>query len=100
MKKKRQMTDKSNNLEDEMARLMAEEIQKEIDGEIMCRLLIEEGWHKVKLWPMTGETSDDIDAWIVANTKGRYWTQGIVWMFKEEKDANWFKLRWLQKETI
>jgi ribosome-binding ATPase YchF (GTP1/OBG family) len=100
MKKKRQMTDKSNNLEDEMARLMAEEMQKEIDGEIMCQLLADEGWHKVKLYTMLHETGKEIDKWTVANTKGGYWTQGIIWMFKEEKDANWFKLRWLQKEII
>jgi hypothetical protein len=100
MKKKRQMTDKSNNLEDEMARLMAEEMQKEIDGEIICQLLEDGGWHKVKLYTMTSETGKEIDTWTVANVKGDYWTQGIIWMFEEEKDANWFKLRWLQKETI
>ena len=83
------------SLEDEIATKLSLEIRQEIDNEIMFKLLRMEGWHLVKLNPMVGELGDEIDAWTAGNTKGSYWAQGLVWMFKEESDANWFKLRWL-----
>jgi hypothetical protein len=86
------------DLEDELMKSMADEIQKEIDGGIMMELLGANNWHKVKLYPMTMETSEEVDAWVASNTKGRHWTQGIVWMFEQEQDAMWFNLRWANKQ--
>ena len=92
MKKKKAM---NKDLMEELADEMAKEIQKEIDDEIMCGMLKGMGWHEVKLWPMVHETSESIDAWTKEQIKGKMWTSGLVWMFEDDKEANWFKLRWL-----
>ena len=95
MKKKRLLTDRTNGLEDQMMELMAKEMQQEMDAEIMRSLLVESGWHEVKLWVMTHEVGDQIDLWVKKNIKGDVWARGIVWLFKEQRDANWFAMRWL-----
>ena len=83
------------NLEEEIASTMANELAKEIDAEIMRGLLIELGWHEAVLKPMTWEEGDAVDLWVHKNIKGKHWTQGLVWMFENDEDAMWFKLRWM-----
>lgn len=73
----------------------AKRLAEEIDFGIITDLLISSGWTKVVLTPMTHETSDEIDQWIIANCKGRHHTMGLVWVFEKPVEANWFKLRWL-----
>lgn len=96
MKKKRLLTDKTNGLEDELVTKMSLQMQQEIDAEILRSMFKKLGWHEVVLTPMTAETGAVIDKWIQENVKGRsHWTHGLVWLFEDVKDANWFKLRWL-----
>jgi len=68
----------------------------EIDFEILSGFLIDMGWSKVVIAPMTMEDSYYIDLWIEQNIKGNHQTMGLVWLFEREQDANWFKLRWLK----
>lgn len=82
-------------VEDDIAKTMAEEIAKEIDFEILSGVLCDTGWTKVVLKPMTWEDGYAVDLWIVDNCKGRHMNMGLVWIFEDEKDASWFKLRWL-----
>lgn len=82
-------------LEDEIVNTMAAEIAKEIDFEIISSILIESGWTKVVLNPMTHETSKEIDLWLVHNCKDEHQTLGLVWLFKDKRDATWFKMRWV-----
>ena len=86
---------KDIRLEDELASAMAAELSKEIDFEIMSGILMETGWTKVVLKPMTGETSQEIDQWIVDTCKGKHITLGLVWVFENKQDANWFTMRWM-----
>ena len=81
------------NLE-EYVNQAADELAKGIDAEVFRSLLKEGGWHEVVLRPMTWERSDNIDLWVEENIKGKRWTYGLVWMFEDQKDANWFALRW------
>ena len=83
------------NLEEELTAALADEIAKEIDFEIVSSFLVDAGWTKVVLKPMTGETSKEIDLWLVHNCKDQHQTCGLVWLFKDERDATWFKLRWV-----
>lgn len=96
MKKKRLLTDRSGELQDELMTKASIQMQKEIDAEILRSMFREIGWHEVVLSPMTYERGKEIDKWIRETVKGRsHWAHGLVWLFEEEKDAMWFKLRWL-----
>lgn len=83
------------SLEDEIANSLAESIAKEIDFEIISGMLIEMGWTKVVLRPMTWETGAEIDLWTESNVKRKFQTMGLVWIFEDPAEANWFALRWL-----
>ena len=83
------------NLEEEIASAMSQAIREEIDFTIIADILIDNGWTKVVLNPMTGETSQEIDQWVAEHKTGNCQTLGLVWLFENQRDANWFKLRWM-----
>jgi hypothetical protein len=83
-----------SSLEDELSARMSEKIANEIDFEIMCGFLMELGWTKVVLTPMTYEHGQDIDTWMKNNITGHFETMGLVWVFENPKDASWFILKW------
>ena len=95
MKKKRQLTDRSDDAMSVALETNAKAIANEIDAEVLRSMLDKLGWREVILAPMTFEQGDSIDCWMHDNVKGRYWTHGLVWMFEHDKDAMWFKLKWL-----
>lgn len=76
---------------DEAAKRMAEDI----DFDVLTSLFVESGWTKIVLKPMTWEDGLEIDGWVEKNVKGDFQTRGLVWVFKDPNEANWFKLRWL-----
>lgn len=83
------------NLEEEIATALSQSIAEEIDFSILSTVLLDIGWTKVVLKPMTGETSQEIDQWVAENKTGHCQTLGLVWLFEHPKDAMWFKLRWM-----
>lgn len=95
MLKKKLLTDKSGELYEKMLEDAAQRLSDDIDFEILAGMYTELGWTKVVLTPMTWETSDQIDLWLQKNCQGHYIDRGLVWIFENEKDANWFKMRWL-----
>jgi hypothetical protein len=82
-------------LEEEILNKAGKAMADEIDFEILCSMLIELGWRKVILRPMTWEDGYELDAWTAKHVKGNFETMGLVWIFEDEEDANWFTLRWL-----
>lgn len=95
MKKKRLLTDKSGELQEQYLEEAAQRLADDIDFEVMRSMLTESGWHEVVLKPMTWETGADIDRWTQGNVKNGFYTRGLVWLFKDSKEANWFALRWM-----
>ena len=83
------------SLEEEMINAAGSRMAAEIDFEILSGMLTELGWTKVVLRPMTMEDSYAVDEWTRQQVKGHFQTMGLVWVFEQEDDANWFKLRWL-----
>ena len=83
------------NLEAEILNEAGSRMANEIDFEILCGMLTELGWRKIILKPMTWEAGANIDAWTAQHIKGPFETMGLVWIFEQEQDANWFALRWL-----
>lgn len=83
-------------IEEEYMENAAKEFAADIDFEVLTSLLIEKsGWVKVVLAPMTWEDGLDVDGWVETNVKGQFHTRGLVWVFEDPKEANWFSLRWL-----
>jgi hypothetical protein len=83
------------NLEEEIIKDMGQKIANEIDFQILVDMLCDIGWRKVVLNPMTWEDGYEVDAWTEKHVKGHFETMGLVWVFEDEEDANWFALRWL-----
>lgn len=84
-----------STLKDEYIGVAAKQMSDDIDFEVLSSIMIQSGWTKVVLKPMTSEKSTEIDQWIEHNCKGMHMTRGLVWIFKDIKDANWFTMRWL-----
>lgn len=87
--------DDSVDIESEIANMLAEELQKEINREMLQKVQIQQyknlGWHCV----MVNDYTEITDAWCKKYIKGPYSCFGHYWYFEEEKDANYFALRWI-----
>jgi len=84
-----------NSIEEDIINRAGKRMADEIDFEILTGMLCELGWRKIILSPMTMEDSYEVDAWTAKHVKGHFETMGLVWVFEQEDDANWFALRWL-----
>lgn len=84
-----------NNVEQDIIDAAGSRMAAEIDFEILSGFLIDLGWKKVVLFPMTWENGALIDHWVEQNIRGNHQTMGLVWLFEREEDATWFKLRWM-----
>ena len=82
------------NLQDQIAAELAEQMCSDIDFEILSNILVDTGWHKVVLTPMTKEHGDSIDRWVNTNIRGHYNNRGLVWVFEEASEAMMFTLKW------
>ena len=85
-----------SNLRDQLMEDAAKEIAEDIDFEVLTSMLIEgSGWTKVVLKPMTWEQGLEVDYWCETQVKSKFMNRGLVWVFEDPKEANWFTLRWL-----
>ncbi len=77
-------------MQEEMAELVAKEIQREIDESLMLDILVEGGWTKV-----TFQLTPKILDWCKQNLKINEWKYlSGSFAFRKKKDAEWFILRW------
>lgn len=83
-------------LEPEIIEAAARELADDIDFQVMRELLLESGWSEAVLKPMTWEQSAEIDIWTSQNIKKGFYTRGLVWLFKDAKEATWFRLKWYE----
>ena len=72
----------------------AKEIQKEIDESIMADILTEAGWTTVIYRYKNNQQAVDITDWLIEHCSNDWHRLGIVYMFKNKQDAEWFILRW------
>jgi len=84
-----------SNLEQDIINQAGKRMADEIDFQILVDMLCSLGWRKVILRPMTIEDGIEIDYWTDKHIKGHFETMGLVWVFEQEEDANWFALRWM-----
>lgn len=66
-------------------------LQKEIEWDIECQILIESGWTKVKI---SQDGMYIVEKWVEENIQGKYKFHRTTWFFESEKDATMFILRW------
>jgi hypothetical protein len=83
------------NIEQDIIDRAGKRMADEIDFSILTDMLCQIGWRKVILSPMTHEDSEAVDVWTAQHVKGHFETMGLVWVFEQEEDANWFTLRWM-----
>ena len=84
-----------NDIEQDILNRAGKRMADEIDFGILSDMLCQLGWHKVILRPMTWEDAEELDDWTTKHVKGNFETMGLVWVFEDLVDANWFSLRWL-----
>ena len=76
--------------------VLAQEIQREMDFEVLVALLIETGWHEVNLSRLDSRNhAVDIHEWLDKNCREKYHSMGSKFIFKSHKDATLFALKWL-----
>ena len=83
------------NVEQEIINDMGQKLANEIDFQILADMLVGIGWTKVVLRPMTWEQGDAVDLWTSQYVHKPFETMGLVWVFEDPAEANWFALRWL-----
>ena len=91
----RNQTQPAMSLQEEMINAAGSRMAAEIDFQVLSEMLCGLGWTRVVLRPMTYEHGVEIDTWVAENVRGHHQTMGLVWVFEDPKDANWFTLRWL-----
>jgi hypothetical protein len=96
MKKKRLLTDRSNDPvgQEQILAEHAEALAREIDREVVWSLL---GWTRVKLSRFQDNNhAVDITHWLHENCKSAYQRDGREFIFEDKKDAVLFILTWVE----
>lgn len=83
-------------LEEELADILAKEMAREIDEELMSDMMVAAmGWTKVKNhYYYNNRHAVDIANWLEENCQGEYKRMAGSFLFELEKDATMFILRW------
>ena len=83
------------SIEQQLSDILAKEIANEIDREVLWSMLKESGWHRVMISRFQDNLhAVDISIWLEEQCQGAYERNGRDFIFKNEKDATWFILRW------
>lgn len=81
-------------IEEEIIAKAAEEMATEIDWEILADIYLGDGWHEVNVQDYTEKYRAGMADWIFANIKGCKTGLRGRWLFKNGKDATWFRMMW------
>lgn len=85
------MTDSKTDLENEILRIIQEEIDREVKQEIAVAYFVDQGWTKVSI---SNEDLDEIGPWMQENINGNWRGFTTQWVFEDPKEALLFKMRW------
>ena len=79
------------DLEEQLAKQLANDLQEEIDAEILCGMLESMGWTTIRVRERPAIAAE----WCKANVQGPFRRFGKDrWCFQDAKDAAWFGLKW------
>lgn len=85
-----------SNLEEELAASLAKEMQKTMDYDILCDVLIRFGYTVIEIDYNTDQPWTDVKAWVDKNCQGDHKEHLGKWLFELNKDAVIFALKWLK----
>lgn len=87
------------SLQDEMMDVLAKEIQKEIDAEVMFEMYKQIGWYPVvdcKNLTFNKPLLDQVEQWLSTVCTGKYHIKSHTdYIFERQDDAMMFSLKWL-----
>lgn len=87
--------DNDPSMDNELVKILMEEIQKEIDEDIMRKVLVEEGWIDIPFTYLSNKQAVDIIDWCTDTFTENQWKRLTgSFVFQNKKDAEWFILRW------
>lgn len=85
-------------LDDKYMDILAEEIRKEIDAEILFDLFKKQGWHPVEdcdNLSFNKPLLDGVEYWLTNMCVGRYHIKNhTTYIFELQEDAMMFRLKW------
>ena len=82
-------------LEEEILERTGKDMAREIDREVLWSMLEGIGWNRVMIPRFVdNEHAIDITYWLEENCKTSFERNGRDFIFENQKDANWFVLRW------
>jgi hypothetical protein len=82
--------DLTSEINDNLAKILQEELDREVLREAEKATLKSQGWTEV-IQNTKAEISDD---WCSRFIKDEYRVYGNCWYFKDERDATFFSLKW------
>ena len=77
-----------SDLEDTIVSELGTHMAAEMDFAVLASIL---GWIQIDMFY---HALGDVDEWLEKNCKFKYKRYASHFMFEDENDANWFKLRW------
>ena len=82
-------------LEEEIINKAGKQMAQDIDREILWGMLQGIGWTRIMLPSLIDNNhAVDITHWLALNCKNSFERNGRDFIFENERDANWFVLRW------
>jgi hypothetical protein len=82
-------------LEEEILNKAGKQMANDIDREVLWGMLQGIGWTRIMLPRLIDNNhAVDITYWLEENCKKAYERNGRDFIFENERDANWFVLRW------
>jgi len=87
-----------NSLSDEIMDIMAEEIRKEIDAEILFEMFKQSGWYPVvdcRNLSFNHSALKEVERWLTTSCAGKYHIKSHTdYIFERKEDALMFSLKW------
>ena len=84
----------TNRIQDEIMDIMAKDLAKGIDEDIMLKLLKLNGWITIEYFYKNNPHAVDVTHWLIENCQGQWHRLSSYYVFEDKRDAVWFKLRW------
>ena len=85
----------TNILETLIADEAAKNMQKSMDYDLLCEIMVPFGYTVVKIEYGSNKPWVKVMEWLATNHIGEYQEHNGKWLFKNEQDAIMFKLRWV-----
>ena len=81
-------------LEQLIAEEQAKQLQKSIDYDMLCEIMVPFGYTVVEIEYGSKQLWFEVMEWIAVNGISEYQEHNGKWLFKHEQDAIMFKLKW------